>query len=274
MQVLLLLQLSFVFVPCMLVEASSSPYERYKVAYQARIKLDKAYGHEGKVPPHEFNPRHRIHAPLVDAFTTFAREQVGALEKFGDPHLLVSAFCAASDDVDCEVMEINLLINAAIDILNVSLDSIPDDNPGATYFNEIPSECPRVHVDQLNRTRFLEDFVNPSRPVIIEGAVNGWRAKDMWQDEQYLLDKAGDSMVRIFIVPRDPDGVGSFEAVRRLSKEELLTGMDLHGYGPPEKERAASMTKDVKDVEEWSKVLARSLPLSFTASLRRLGAKS
>jgi len=52
---------------------------------------------------------------------------------------------------------------------------------------------------------FLREYVGPSRPVIMKGAVDDWPALARWRSDSYLEDRIGDAVVTVNFTP---DGHG------------------------------------------------------------------
>ncbi len=52
-----------------------------------------------------------------------------------------------------------------------------------------------VHVDSLDRETFLRDYVTAGRPLLIQGAMDDWKALEAWNDLAYLKSQAGERRV-------------------------------------------------------------------------------
>jgi hypothetical protein len=66
------------------------------------------------------------------------------------------------------------------------------------------------HVDQLDSTRFLEDYVQPNTPVVVTGALSRWRLADVWTPE-HLANRFGHEIVQVYNNYFDLSGLMSFK---------------------------------------------------------------
>ena len=71
--------------------------------------------------------------------------------------------------------------------------------------DEDGAECLRIRMP--NTSAFVHDYLFRSRPVVIEGAINDWPARDKWTME-FLLKKYGNKTVHVKLTPD-----GNFEGV-------------------------------------------------------------
>jgi len=63
---------------------------------------------------------------------------------------------------------------------------------------------PRVDASSLSPLRFYREYVSKSVPVVLTNAMETpqWRrARDHWQSDAYLVDKAGDAPVTVDVTP-------------------------------------------------------------------------
>jgi hypothetical protein len=60
---------------------------------------------------------------------------------------------------------------------------------------------PRVPAQSLTRSSFFRDFVVPNRPVVITGAMDGWRARRLWDREYLSRGALGDTRVSVNVTP-------------------------------------------------------------------------
>jgi ribosomal protein L16 Arg81 hydroxylase len=55
---------------------------------------------------------------------------------------------------------------------------------------------PVIHVEEISDAAFHQQFVRPGHPVIVRGAMQGWRALDRWQNPEYLAGSAGERVIQ------------------------------------------------------------------------------
>lgn len=78
----------------------------------------------------------------------------------------------------------------------------------------------RVDASDLSPLRFYREYVSKSVPVVLTNAMESpqWRrARDAWQRDAYLVDKAGDALVTVDVTP-----FGLGDAVLELGGEDAL----------------------------------------------------
>lgn len=96
------------------------------------------------------------------------------------------------------------------------------------------THVPVVDGRTLTPLQFLRDFVKPNQPVVIEGLIDAWPARDAWRrSDDRLLELAGDSTVTVNVTPNgrgdavlEPSdtsvvGTSSLEAAVFVKPEEV-----------------------------------------------------
>jgi len=78
---------------------------------------------------------------------------------------------------------------------------------------------PRVDARTLDPVTFLRDYVSQSRPVVLQHAIDDWKALDLWQSDEYLRKRVGDRRVRVNVTP---DGLG--DALKVLPGRSPVVG--------------------------------------------------
>ena len=77
---------------------------------------------------------------------------------------------------------------------------------------------PRIHIDEISPEQFRNDYEAPKRPVIIQGMLDDWPARDQWLPEK-LLQRMPDAALK---VGADDDGY----PVRMKLKHYLMYVLD------------------------------------------------
>jgi jumonji domain-containing protein 7 len=60
---------------------------------------------------------------------------------------------------------------------------------------------PRLHHSRLTSLDFLRDYVGPSRPLVLEGAADHWRAMQDWQGDGLETSPAAENLVTLSFTP-------------------------------------------------------------------------